>query len=456
MGSSSTTTQKADPWEPAQPYILEGLDTAQQMFNSDPNQFVVRPWEGPAVADMSAQTQGAINQYGGPNALAQRQMLNDSRQNLTRVEGRSTRNYTPDQFQAGVETAQSVGPDARLNSATNRAMSATVSNPMQQGVAAAQHEGFDPRYANVMNSMTDSGYTEDMQNALRQNVMESVMPGMNQTFANSGMTGSSLHQSHLAKALASGMAPVEQSFVNQAQDRQFAAANSVQDNSNAAKERSLAAGTAYEAAQRGVTDQQLQAGQMSATDRLNRANMSLQGGQAAMDAYNTNQNRALSAIGMQPGMMEASYIPIDKQFEAGQYLDNRSQTQLAADIMADQQNQAGPIDAINNYLALTSGLGGQFGTSTASQSNNPGLLGILGGVAPILGGLFSDIRLKEDIRRVGMTDDGLPVYTYRYKGQPETHMGVMAQEVEQVKPEAVLEHPSGYKMVDYSQIGEAA
>jgi hypothetical protein len=34
----------------------------------------------------------------------------------------------------------------------------------------------------------------------------------------------------------------------------------------------------------------------------------------------------------------------------------------------------------------------------------------------------------------------------------EPRIGPMAQQVEQVKPEAVAEHPSGYKVVDYSQL----
>ena len=66
-------------------------------------------------------------------------------------------------------------------------------------------------------------------------------------------------------------------------------------------------------------------------------------------------------------------------------------------------------------------------------------------------GTFSDERLKSDIRRVGSTDDGLPVYVYRM-GDGPTQMGVMAQEVEQREPRAVRTHSSGYKMVDYDQV----
>ncbi len=65
---------------------------------------------------------------------------------------------------------------------------------------------------------------------------------------------------------------------------------------------------------------------------------------------------------------------------------------------------------------------------------------------------ISDRRLKDDIRLVGRTFDGLDVYTFRYKGDPVVQMGVMAQEVLAVHPDAVTER-NGYLAVDYSRIG---
>jgi hypothetical protein len=88
-----------------------------------------------------------------------------------------------------------------------------------------------------------------------------------------------------------------------------------------------------------------------------------------------------------------------------------------------------------------SGMGGLFGnTGTQSTTQSPSLLGMLlqaGSNAAQAAAMGSDIRLKEDIRRVGQTDGGLPVYTYRYKGNPVVHMGVMAQDVAQTQPEAL-------------------
>lgn len=66
--------------------------------------------------------------------------------------------------------------------------------------------------------------------------------------------------------------------------------------------------------------------------------------------------------------------------------------------------------------------------------------------------MFSDIRLKEDIREMGLLGSGIRVVHYRYRGLPGRFIGVIAQEVAQVLPEAVAMHPSGYLMVDYARI----
>ena len=82
-----------------------------------------------------------------------------------------------------------------------------------------------------------------------------------------------------------------------------------------------------------------------------------------------------------------------------------------------------------------------------SQANSQSLWGgILGAGASI----FSDERVKEDIKKVGKTDDGQQIYTYRYKGGGPIQMGLMAQEVEKKRPGAV-KTMGGIKMVDYGK-----
>lgn len=67
-----------------------------------------------------------------------------------------------------------------------------------------------------------------------------------------------------------------------------------------------------------------------------------------------------------------------------------------------------------------------------------------------LGNLFmlSDERAKEDIKPVGELYDGQQVYSYKYKGDSTPQIGLMAQEVEEVAPDAVHDF-GGVKGVRY-------
>lgn len=83
-----------------------------------------------------------------------------------------------------------------------------------------------------------------------------------------------------------------------------------------------------------------------------------------------------------------------------------------------------------------------------TAANNAKLGGLFGlGAAGI--SAFSDERLKENIKRVGTLDNGLPVYAYNYIWGGPRHIGVMAQDVEKTHPEAVSHSPEGFKMVRY-------
>lgn len=68
--------------------------------------------------------------------------------------------------------------------------------------------------------------------------------------------------------------------------------------------------------------------------------------------------------------------------------------------------------------------------------------------------MISDRRFKRDIERIGKLDNGLPVYKFKYKYGEETHVGVMADEVEKVIPDAVIER-NGIKFVNYEKATHA-
>jgi Protein of unknown function (DUF3300)/Chaperone of endosialidase len=69
------------------------------------------------------------------------------------------------------------------------------------------------------------------------------------------------------------------------------------------------------------------------------------------------------------------------------------------------------------------------------------------------GGRRSDIRLKHDLTLLGRRDDGLGFYRFSYNGSDKAYVGVIAQEVQKVMPEAVVRGRDGYLRVYYHRLG---
>jgi hypothetical protein len=69
------------------------------------------------------------------------------------------------------------------------------------------------------------------------------------------------------------------------------------------------------------------------------------------------------------------------------------------------------------------------------------------------GGRRSDIRLKHDIALLGHLDNGLGFYRFVYNDGGGAYVGVMAQEVRAVMPEAVVRGRDGYFRVHYEKLG---
>ena len=69
------------------------------------------------------------------------------------------------------------------------------------------------------------------------------------------------------------------------------------------------------------------------------------------------------------------------------------------------------------------------------------------------GGRRSDIMLKHDITLLGYLDDGLGFYRFSYNGSDKAYVGVIAQEVQAVMPQAVARGRDGYLRVFYDRLG---
>jgi hypothetical protein len=65
----------------------------------------------------------------------------------------------------------------------------------------------------------------------------------------------------------------------------------------------------------------------------------------------------------------------------------------------------------------------------------------------------SDVRLKRDIVQIGQLAGGHSIYRYRYLWDDTFYVGVLAQEIAETVPEAIVRGGDGYLWVDYGRLG---
>lgn len=209
---------------------------------------------------------------------------------------------------------------------------------------------------------------------------------------------------------------------------------------------------------------------------LGQGNNAINAGAAANGTLNSG-NQATALANYDTGLAQNTYSNYVSQLQP--YLTGSQN--VASGISGAYQNQGNQQagiqnNLINNETSLLGGIGNaQASASLANQNQAQSLLsglgkgllttptsGTLGSAALTgIGSLFtgSDERLKEDIETVGELFDGQNIYRYRYKGDPVTRIGVMAQEVQKRDPEAVADLGgdfAGFLGVDYKRATDFA
>lgn len=106
-----------------------------------------------------------------------------------------------------------------------------------------------------------------------------------------------------------------------------------------------------------------------------------------------------------------------------------------AQAAADTAAQNAENSFINGAVNAVGNIGGALLGKTANAGNT------------------SDIRLKRDVVKVGKAANGINLYRYRYLWSDVPYIGVMAQEVQKVRPDAVSRGADGYLRVHYDRLG---
>lgn len=115
----------------------------------------------------------------------------------------------------------------------------------------------------------------------------------------------------------------------------------------------------------------------------------------------------------------------------------------------DRETKIAPINAINALAGNIISLPGYSQTTTKSGGGIS--LGDIGSLVNTGASIFSDPRLKQNIAHIGI-ENGHNIYEFNYNGDDKRYIGVMADEVAEMNPDAVTEI-DGFLAVDYDAIG---
>jgi hypothetical protein len=169
--------------------------------------------------------------------------------------------------------------------------------------------------------------------------------------------------------------------------------------------------------------------------------------------------------GMHQAILERELADAENQARFGNYNMERGYQQdaigQAGGLMQGAQgllNNAAELPWIGVQAANGAVRQASNGYGTQTQTSSPGMGQMLMGAA--MGGLnayasnpaaFSDRRLKRDIKLISRLGDGLGIYSWVYRWG-EKAQGVMADEVERLRPWALGPKVAGYSTVVYGAL----
>lgn len=187
------------------------------------------------------------------------------------------------------------------------------------------------------------------------------------------------------------------------------------------------------------------------------------------DSRRIDAQGRLAPMGSQ--ILSAKLTPASLQEAIGGQIEQRQAAGQADAARLAQQDQEARRAQLITMANLFGGLSG-LGSSTTNQGTNSGFSSqVIGGgpspfsqIASAVGTAASiyksDIRLKTDIKFVKKLQNGINVYRWRWNklGSEITKrvfgFGVIAQEVQKIKPSSIIKGKDGYLMVNYAGIGD--
>lgn len=383
-----------------------------------------------------------------------------------------------DPMAAAASVNNAGGYQAVSNTAFDPSKLANYQNPYLDNVVNTTMSDMQRATTNAMQQNSDANRASGAWGGSRDAISNAVLQseGIRNQAATEAQLRSSAYTDAANRLQADNAANLQAQGMNQqsflqanAQDLSAQEANQASTNTNNALNASILQGnqsaqtannalnvqaqTANQGALQNLQNMGLQAQTTNAANRLAGANLGLQA------------SSALGSLGDSITNSSGKNALLQSQFGANARSVQQAQDD-AAQQMFQEQYQA-PLDALNTRLAAL-GMSPYGKTTSSTQTTSGGTssntgLSILGGAMSFLPLMFgSDERLKKNVKTVGTTEIGVPLKEFEYKGfmgrkMPGKQIGVMAQDVEKVRPDAVGrfrgDDGKSYRAVDYAKVG---
>lgn len=180
------------------------------------------------------------------------------------------------------------------------------------------------------------------------------------------------------------------------------------------------------------------------SDQFNRDSQNMLAANGQIDTSNQNQ------LGLQGNALAGNLAAQQGVIGAGQLQDQNKQAGLQADYAKWMAEDMQDWTRLGLLQSAAAGSAGNYGTNVQTQNQPFNPMSAIGGI----GSMFakSDARLKENVTPITVRN-GHTIWQWNYKGDDARFEGVMAQEVLERDPEAVVVDYDGFYAVDYAKIG---
>lgn len=359
---------------------------------------------------------------------------------------------------ATAATSQPLGSSGvDWRSAINDTLKGDVTNPYLSQIAdTVTRKATDNFTTSIMPQIRGGAQMAGQFGGSRQGVVEAnAMKDLNQGISDSigNIYGNAYNQAQQAKN-ASALQLSGQESGERIQNNQISANAALQQAAMQNQRMMQDAQLAYQA-QRDNNQFQLNAGDLAL-----RANLGL--GQLGLDNQRFGLDQATTGVGL---LNQASQQPVQNYqglLGIGNLQQQDQQNQINSDVARWNYNQTAPWQNLENYMGLVTGSGGRYGEGMGSSKGfnwgldftDSGGGGGGGGASAMAKAavILSDRRTKRNVVKIGSRPDGLNVYAYNYLWSDEPQIGVMADEVKQVKPHAVITLDNGLMAVNYGAL----